>query len=491
MTQPFKPGSNFNNWISAIGAVLAAGALFSFALLVWMDLTGEHSNPYLGIFTYMVAPGFLITGLAIIFFGAWAQRRWAIKHAATVPDKWRLDFTDPRQRRLLVLFGLGGGGFLLLSAFGSYQSYHYVGSNEFCGAACHSAVYPEYTTYQRGAHARVNCVECHVGSGAKAFVAAKLEGTSHLIAFATDNYSRPIAPPVHGMRPPSETCEKCHWPEKAHGNIDLVFDHYLSKRNNDAYSVRMLMHVTNGRPGGPEGGSHWHVNPNNVVEFFATDENRQEVAWVRVTDKKSGATRVFRDEEFKGEPAAEHLRRMDCLDCHNRPAHQFATANDSVEQAMTSGAISTALPFAKRSAVQALIQEEITTDAAAPAMIAEFLKGKFKDHADAPAAIAEVQRIFATTMFPERKADWRQYPNNLGHKNSAGCFRCHDTKLKSAEGKTIGASDCTSCHTIIAQGTAAELAAITIVGQPFKHPDGEYDEELRCADCHNGGIQGK
>ncbi|MES1169043.1 MAG: hypothetical protein ABUL61_07705, partial [Oleiharenicola lentus] len=136
-TSPPPPGaaprSPFNNWITAIGAVLAVGSLFSFALLTWMDLTGSHKNPYLGIFTYIVAPGFLIAGLAIIFFGAWAQRRWEIKHAATVPDKWRLDFANPRQRHMLVLFGIGGIVFLLLSAFGSYQTYHYAESTQFCG----------------------------------------------------------------------------------------------------------------------------------------------------------------------------------------------------------------------------------------------------------------------------------------------------------------------------------------------------------------------
>src|SRR3954465_9994710 len=109
-----KPRSHFNNWISAIGGVLAVGALFSFALLVWMDFTQGDRNPYLGIFTYLVAPGFLISGLGMVFFGAWAQRRWAIKHAATMPDKWRLDFTNPAQRRLMVLFGIGATGFIML-----------------------------------------------------------------------------------------------------------------------------------------------------------------------------------------------------------------------------------------------------------------------------------------------------------------------------------------------------------------------------------------
>jgi nitrate/TMAO reductase-like tetraheme cytochrome c subunit len=490
-TPAVTPRSHFNNWISALGAVLAVGALFSFALLVWMDLTGSNKNPYGGIFTYLVAPGFLIAGLVIIFFGAWAQHRWAIKHAATMPDKWRLDFSSPAQRRLMVLFGIGGVGFLLLSAFGSYQTFHYAESNQFCGQVCHSAMNPEFSTYQRGAHARVDCVQCHVGSGATAFIQAKLNGTRQLISYTLDNYSRPIPTPVHNLRPARETCEKCHWPEKFHGNVDITYDHYLSNRRNDAHSIRMLMHVNSGRPGGPSGGIHWHVSPDNQVEYYAADEKRQDIVWMRVTNKKDGTSRIFRNETFKGEPPAGTVREMDCMDCHNRPAHVFPTANDAVERAMAHGTLSTNLPNIKRTAVQAMLQEDITTSAEAPAKIADFLKAKYKDHADVPATVAEVQKIYAATIFPERKADYRVYPNNIGHKDWPGCFRCHDDKHKTAAGETVRASDCTSCHSILAQGKGAELATITASGLEFKHPGGEYDEELKCADCHNGGIQGK
>ena len=50
---------------------------------------------------------------------------------------------------------------------------------------------PEWVTYQRGAHARVDCVQCHVGSGAQWFVKAKINGTHQLIAYTLDNYNRP------------------------------------------------------------------------------------------------------------------------------------------------------------------------------------------------------------------------------------------------------------------------------------------------------------
>ncbi|MBI2516942.1 MAG: NapC/NirT family cytochrome c [Opitutae bacterium] len=488
---PLKPRSNFNNWISASGAVLAVGALFSFALLVWMDFTEGDKNPYLGIFTYIVAPGFLISGIVIAFFGAWAQRRWALKHAATMPDKWRLDFSNPAQRHVLILFGSGGVVFLLLSAFGSYQTYHYAESTQFCGQVCHSAMNPEFSTYQRGAHARVDCVDCHVGSGATAFIKAKINGTHQLIAYTLDNYSRPIDTPVKSLRPARETCEKCHWPEKFHGNIDMTFDHYLSDKKNTAVSVRLLMHVNSGRPGSPLAGIHWHVNPDTKVEYYAADEDRQDIVWMRVTTKKGGSSRIYRNEEFKGEPPAAAIREMDCIDCHNRPAHVFPAVNEAVEKSMALGTLSTKLPNIKRVAVQAMLQKDITTSAQAQQKIAEFLGAKYKDNEELPATVAEVQRIYAASIFPERKADWRIYPNNIGHKDWPGCFRCHDDKHKTAAGETVRASDCTSCHSIIAQGKAAELATISASGMEFKHPGGEYDEELKCADCHNGGIQGK
>ena len=141
--------------------------------------------------------------------------------------------------------------------------------------------------------------------------------------------------------------------------------------------------------------------------------------------------------------------------------------------------------------VQAMLQKEITTAGEAPAKIADFIKAKYKDSPEVPATIAEVQKIYAEIIFPERKADWRVYPNNIGHKDWPGCFRCHDDKHKTAAGETVRASDCASCHTIISQGKEAELSVLSASGLEFKHPGGEYDAELKCADCHNGGIQGK
>ena len=486
-----KPRSHFNNWISAIGGVLAIGALFSFALLAWINFTQGDKNPYLGIFTYIVAPGFLIAGLSLVFFGAWAQRRWMIKHT-NAPDRWRLDFHNVAQRRRVLWFGAGAMVFIIMSAFGSYQTYHISESTQFCGQVCHAAMNPEFVAYKRGAHARVECVECHVGSGASWFIKAKINGTHQLIAYTLDNYKRPIETPIKNLRPAQDTCEKCHWPEKFHGNIEINFTHFLSDKKNTEYTARMLMHVNKSAPGSPLGGIHWHVSATDRVEYYAADEKRQDIPWMRVTNLKDGTFRVFKTEAFKGEPPADQIRVMDCMDCHNRPAHTFPTANDAVEKAMAAGALSPKLPNIKRVAVQAMTETKITSTAEAPQKIADFIRSKYTDPAlasEVPGAIAQVQQLFGSSIFPERKADWRVYPNQIGHKDWLGCFRCHDNKHKDAVNKTVRSSDCNSCHTILTQGKGEELQTLSAKGMEFKHPGGDLDPELTCTDCHNGGIQ--
>jgi hypothetical protein len=335
-------------------------------------------------------------------------------------------------------------------------------------------------------------VACHVGSGVEHFIKAKLNGTHQLIAYTLDNYSRPIATPVKNLRPARETCETCHSPDKFVGNVEINHEHFLSDKKTTSYTARLLLHVDTGRPGGPRGGIHWHASENTRVEYYATDEKRQEIPWMRVTDSAGGKARVFRVDAFKGEPPADKIRTMDCLDCHNRPAHTFPTANDAVESALALGTLSGKLPNIKRVAVQAMTQKEITTEAAAPGKIDEFIRAKYPDPAlahEVGQAAATVKSIFTTTIFPERKADWRVYPNNNGHKDWAGCFRCHDEKHKTDAGEKPKANDCAACHTIVTQGKGGALAALDAKGLKFAHPDGELDAELSCSDCHTGGLQ--
>jgi nitrate/TMAO reductase-like tetraheme cytochrome c subunit len=486
-----EPQSVWHNWISLGGGIVAAGSLFAFLLLFALDLMGrDANNPYLGILCYVVAPGFLILGLALALGGAWHQRRHRSQNPAVPAPHLAIDLSRPRDRRILLWFGLGTMTFLLLTAVGSYQTYVYTESNQFCGEVCHAVMGPEWTTYHRSAHARVACVECHVGSGTTWYVKAKINGTRQLYGVLFNRYDRPIPTPVSNLRPASDTCEQCHWPQKYSGSIERIYNRFLADDKNTPYTVRLLVNVGGGSPAqGPVGGIHWHMNVANKVEYMATDAHRQSIPWVRAT-AADGKVTVYRTAEYKGEPALASIRRMDCIDCHNRPAHRYGTPNDAVDDAMYLGTIDPSLPAIKRTVVD-LLTKPYPTAAAAQAALAAALQQHYPKAARIGPTIAAAQAMYAANFFPEMKADWSKYPDNIGHLDSAGCFRCHDGKhLAVGDNHQMPATDCNACHTILAQGTGLELAQVMPTGQPFKHPSSSIDGlGLLCSDCHNGKNQ--
>jgi hypothetical protein len=178
---------------------------------------------------------------------------------------------------------------------------------------------------------------------------------------------------------------------------------------------------------------------------------------------------------------------MDCMDCHNRPAHHFLSPNDATDQAMSQGRIDPALPWVKSNVVAALIQP-YSTEAEAVQKIATQLRAQYPGAAKLNSLVAETHRIYTNNFFPEMKADWRAYPDHRSHKDWAGCFRCHDGKHKTADGKrSIKASDCNSCHTILAQGSGAQLDQLNARGHDFFHVDANYSD-FSCTECHTGAF---
>jgi hypothetical protein len=177
---------------------------------------------------------------------------------------------------------------------------------------------------------------------------------------------------------------------------------------------------------------------------------------------------------------------MDCMDCHNRPAHTYQSPNDAVNLAMSLHPDFRALPWFKTNALFALTRR-YTNETQALQGIATFLADRYRDTPDTRKVIGVVQQIYSDNFFPEMNASWEKYPNNIGHKDWPGCFRCHDGQHKTADGKrAIKANDCNACHTILAQGKGAELDLLSPLGQKFKHPGDEVDGG--CNDCHTGGL---
>jgi hypothetical protein len=143
--EPVRHPSLFRNWVSLAGLVLMGSSIFAFLLLFFLDAVVYSSNPYVGILTFLVAPMFLAAGLVIFLFGAWRWRRRLAKADGAAPSLHiNVDLSRAHDRRLLAFFIPASAGFLLLTAMGSYHTYHFSESVEFCGETCHTVMKPEY-----------------------------------------------------------------------------------------------------------------------------------------------------------------------------------------------------------------------------------------------------------------------------------------------------------------------------------------------------------
>ena len=496
---PPTPPALWRNPLSLFGGFVTIAATAFGLPMMFLDIFTRHSDPYTAILIYLILPGVAVGGVVLVALGMWWEYARRRRHPGTTPPPLpRLDLNEPRHQAVVAasLFGLMVLAILL--AITGYRSYHVTESVKFCGVVCHQVMKPEYTAYQYSPHARVACVQCHVGPGAEWYVRSKLNGLHQVYSVVTKTYPKPIATPVHNLRPAQETCEQCHWPAKFFGAQQKTFRHYLSDETNSPWDISMLIRVGGGDPAhGGASGIHWHMNIAKTIEYIAADARREVIPWVRVTDQ-NGRVTVYQSTEqplTEAQIAGSEIRRMDCVDCHNRPSHIYWPPDRSVEQAMERGLIDARLPYVKREAVRLLAADYATETEALKAIrqgLAAYYETSYPEliaerREIIQAAAEETARIYARTIFPEMKADWRAHPNHLGHLNSPGCFRCHDGLHQSAEGKII-TKDCNACHTILAQGPAGEVAQTPLQEQSFRHPVdlGMDVTELKCSDCHNG-----
>ena len=298
-----KKPSLIQNWISVAGLGVAGSSLFALLCLMAMDFFAEFKNPYAGILTYFVAPTFLMLGLLVTVAGMLFERHQLIKTRQGVVSWFPVvDLNRPGHRKVLgslVGFGLA---LLLVVAVSSYRSYHFTESKQFCGQTCHTVMKPEFTAYQNSPHARVTCTECHIGPGATWFVRSKLSGSYQVYATLFHKYPTPIPTPVKNLRPAQETCEQCHWPQKFYGAVERIRTHFKYDDANTPYTVRLLLKVGGGDPAhGPVGGIHWHMNVANKTEYIASDDARQVIPWVRMTDRDGHVT-VYEAKDGKLKP---------------------------------------------------------------------------------------------------------------------------------------------------------------------------------------------
>ena len=442
------------NPVSAIGiAVTTAGALI-FLCLFALHGAGFLQNPYIGILIFVLIPAVFIVGLLLIPVGIWLERRR--EAASGEPRRWpKVDLNDPTQRRMVAFIAIATVANVLILSMASYGAVEYSESQAFCGQVCHAVMEPEFVAHGDGLHGRVHCVQCHVGPGAGEFVTAKLNGTRQLWLAATGTYARPIPAPVESLPDVQDTCEQCHRPDRFVGDtLDVIYEHANDAANTETKTT-VRLHV-----GGPVSGTgsgtgiHWHMNRANEIEYVALDDRRENIAYVRVVTP-DGRMREFFGEGVKdSDVAGRPRRRMNCLDCHNRPAHTFASSPARVvDTALGQGLFSAKIPFIRREAVRALGASYPTQELAAEGIDREIREGvgahqpRTYEEADLRRAIEVTQRLYRDNVFPGMKVGWGTYPHQLGHTESNGCFRCHDDSHKTKDGVAIS-QDCELCHSI-------------------------------------------
>jgi hypothetical protein len=444
--------------LSVAGMVLTTITAVVFLVVFLADLFGLHTNPYIGIVFFLLLPALFLFGLLLMPLGVWVERRRRAAGRAPSTIHWpKIDLNDPTQRLTAVIVFLLTMANVTIVSLAAYRGVEYMDSVSFCGQVCHTPMKPEFVAHEDQPHARVACVECHVGPGASSFAKAKLAGTRRVLAVTLGNYPRPIKARADQLLPARDTCERCHWSEQLHGDRVRRIVEYANDDKNTESVTTLRLHVGggNGRRG-TASGIHWHTNLTNEIEYIASDGDRQVIPYVRITD----ATGQVR--EYLGDGATPELlatgerHRMDCTDCHNRPSHAIAgTPERAVNEAMARGDIPASLPFIHREAVKAL-QGRYPSEPVGVVEISRLLRDFYRAQpppaaptgpADIERAVSAVQALFRRNVFPEMQVGFGTYPNNIGHVDSPGCFRCHDDTHVAKNGNKIG-QDCETCHAI-------------------------------------------
>ena len=448
-----------NNLISLIGVLVVTSATVLWIFLLPTLVRADTKNPYIGIPAFLILPGVFIFGLALIPVGIALRRARRRRQGLDDKSFLKLGLRTPELRRLFAFVAAASIANIIIVAQWGYSAVHYMDSSAFCGLACHRVMQPEYTAYVSSSHARVGCVGCHIGPGASWFVRSKLSGLRQVWGVAFDSFRKPIPSPVEDLRPAQETCEQCHWPQRFTGDLFAVRTAYGSDEHNEP-AVTVLLLKVGGRTWRGSVGIHGvHADENARMVYTATDPQRQIIPQVTYT-AADGKVTVYTSTDAKPEELARgKTRTMDCMDCHNRPTHTFQLPERAVDQAMAQGQISPSLPFIKREAVKNLQPADPDRDAATREIstnIDNFYKTTYPQiYRERPAeiknAIDAIQAIYLRNIFPDMKVTWGTYPNNIGHMDSPGCFRCHDGNHVSPDGRTIP-NGCSTCHDLPAIG---------------------------------------
>jgi len=448
------------NKLSAAGVVLtSSSAVTLIAFWFYFVVLPGPPHPYIGVLIFLILPGFFVAGLFLIPLGMWLHWR-ELKARGEIQQEYpQVDLSSGTVRRGLELVAaLTLLNFVIIGT-ASYQGVNYMDTTEFCGQTCHTVMIPEFTAYENSPHSRVECVACHIGPGASWFVRSKLSGIRQVFAVTFHTYSRPIPSPVKYLRPARETCEQCHWPQRFTGDKFLVRQKFQDDEKNTRQTTVLVLKIGGVTWQGRVGIHGRHLDVGSRIHYVSIDPQRQVIPVVEYVNDQ-GKTVTYVSSDIKTTPQqlaqGEH-RAMDCVDCHNRPTHTFEMPEKAVDERMATGNISPELPFVKKKAVE-LLKADYPDQQTARLRIVEGLNSFYRDNYReiyatrstlVQQSAEEVAAIYLRNVFPSMRLTWGTHPNNLGHSDFPGCFRCHDGSHTSADGQTIP-NDCSTCHNLLA-----------------------------------------
>lgn len=440
-----------NNWISRIGVFLvsAAGVFWLFMLPTYLQ---GHSggSAYIGILLYLIFPMVFFAGLALIPVGIYLRKRQlgADTPMRDVLGMQSLRWQNPDVRKLMVFIGLATGANIIIAANLSYRAVEHMDSVQFCGQTCHVVMKPEFTAYQNSPHSKVECVQCHIGPGASWFVQSKLSGMHQVFAVAFNTFERPIPTPVENLRPARETCEGCHWPDRYGGERLRVIPHFTDE--GQLTQTVLLMRIGGGNVAG-SGIHSRHVGQGIKIRYGHTDRTRQTIPYVEYSVRGTNNREYFAEKATAADVAKLQMREMDCVDCHNRPSHNTDLPERALDNAMAAGNVVPSIPGVRKAALEILKKEYTSTaqaEAEIPVAMKKAIAGKGSE-ADVDRTVKGVLAVWQRNIFPEMKITWGTYVNNIGHNDFPGCYRCHDDKHKTQDGKATISQDCNACHVLL------------------------------------------
>jgi nitrate/TMAO reductase-like tetraheme cytochrome c subunit len=396
-------------------------------------------------------------------------------------------------------------GILAIAALiGGVYGWDYTNSPPFCGTVCHTMP-PENATYLNSPHANVYCTECHIGRGfLGTLLSRKTEDLYDVYSTVFHTYTFPIQ--ANRTRPALETCETCHQPAAFSADSLLVINHFQEDQNNTPFNIYLVMKTGGGtKQEGLGLGIHWHIM--SKVEYYTTDPLSQNIPYIRVYND-DGTTTEYVDATANFDPSTiqeSDLKVMDCITCHNRVTHDFKPPADSVDSAMAHGLISPTIPEIRKKSVEVL---SVSYKSQAEAMsgiagLVNYYKQYYVDFYTSNAglvssAISTAQDIYNQTVFIDQKVAWTTHPNNLGHINSPGCFRCHDGKHLDAQQQAIRL-ECNLCHSIPVVATSQDFVTSIEISrgpEPSSHLNPNWISlhnsafDATCSNCHTTGDPG-